>query len=52
MTGIITKPVTGAINGGASGFVSGVGKGLIGVVVRPTGAIIDFASTSFDVIKR
>jgi len=48
----VTKPVAGAKSGGASGFFKGVGKGFLGLVTRPTGGIVDFASTSLDVIKR
>ena len=52
MTGVVIKPVMGAKQGGASGFVKGLSKGILGLVVRPAGGIIDFASTSLDVIKR
>jgi len=52
VTGVVTKPVSGAKHGGASGFVKGLGKGFLGLVTRPTGGIVDFASTSFDIIKR
>lgn len=31
---------------------SGLGKGLIGVVARPTGGIVDFASSSFEGIRK
>ncbi len=48
----MTKPVAGARHGGASGFVKGLGKGFLGLVTRPTGGIVDFASTSLDTIKR
>lgn len=48
----MTKPVSGAKHGGASGFVKGLGKGFLGLVTRPTGGIVDFASTSLDLIKR
>jgi vacuolar protein sorting-associated protein 13A/C len=52
VTGVVTKPVSGAKHGGASGFVKGLGKGFLGLVTRPTGGIVDFASTSLDIIKR
>ena len=32
--------------------VTGVGKGVVGLVARPTGGIIDFASGTFDSVKR
>ena len=31
---------------------AGVGKGLVGVVTRPASGVVDFASTSFDGLKR
>lgn len=33
-------------------FPQGVGKGVVGLVARPTGGIIDFASGTFDSVKR
>lgn len=52
VTGIVTKPVAGAKQEGISGFFKGVGKGLIGAVARPTAGVVDFASGSFDAVKR
>ncbi|GBM38371.1 Vacuolar protein sorting-associated protein 13 [Araneus ventricosus] len=52
VTGIVTKPIEGAREGGVSGFFKGVGKGLIGVVTRPTAGVVDFASGSLDAVKR
>ncbi|KAG2470896.1 VP13C protein, partial [Polypterus senegalus] len=52
VTGIITKPVEGAKKEGAAGFFKGIGKGLVGVVARPTGGIIDMASSTFQGIQR
>ncbi|CAF4190264.1 unnamed protein product [Rotaria sp. Silwood2] len=51
-TGVVTKPIEGAKDSGASGFFKGLGKGFIGLVARPTGGVVDFASSSFDLIKR
>ncbi|XP_067829405.1 intermembrane lipid transfer protein VPS13C isoform X2 [Heptranchias perlo] len=51
-TGIVTKPVEGAMKEGAAGFFKGVGKGLVGVVARPTGGIIDMASSTLQGIKK
>jgi vacuolar protein sorting-associated protein 13A/C len=48
----VTKPISGAKQGGATGFVKGLGKGFVGLVTRPTGGIVDFASTSMDLVKR
>ncbi|CAL8243628.1 unnamed protein product [Lota lota] len=52
VTGIITKPVEGAMKEGAAGFFKGIGKGLVGVVARPTGGIVDMASSTFQGIQR
>ncbi|XP_077792121.1 intermembrane lipid transfer protein VPS13A isoform X2 [Podarcis muralis] len=52
ITGIVTKPIRGAQKEGATGFFKGVGKGLVGAVARPTGGIIDMASSTFQGIKR
>ncbi|XP_026043172.1 vacuolar protein sorting-associated protein 13A-like [Astatotilapia calliptera] len=51
ITGIVTKPIKGAQKEGATGFFKGVGKGLVGAVARPTGGIIDMASSTFQGIK-
>ncbi len=48
----MTKPIAGAKQGGASGFAKGLGKGFIGLVTRPTGGIVDFTSTSLDLVRR
>ncbi|CAM4829563.1 unnamed protein product, partial [Rotaria magnacalcarata] len=50
--GVVSKPIRGAQHGGASGFFKGLGQGVIGLVARPTGGVVDFASTSLDLIKR
>ena len=34
------------------GNVSGVGKGLVGVFTRPASGVVDFASSSFEGIRR
>ncbi|XP_078330281.1 intermembrane lipid transfer protein VPS13A-like isoform X6 [Crassostrea virginica] len=52
VTGIVRKPIEGAQKEGVEGFFKGIGKGLVGVVTRPTSGVIDFASSSFEGIKR
>ena len=52
ITGIVRKPVEGAMKEGVKGFAKGVGKGIVGVVAHPTSGIIDFASSSFQGIQR
>uniref|UniRef100_A0A224XG50 Putative vacuolar protein n=1 Tax=Panstrongylus lignarius TaxID=156445 RepID=A0A224XG50_9HEMI len=52
VTGVITKPITGARDKGVEGFFKGVGKGVVGLVTRPTAGLIDFASGSFQAVKK
>lgn len=52
VTGVFTKPISGAKEQGVGGFFKGVGKGMIGLVTRPTAGVIDFASGSLDAVKR
>lgn len=49
---VIQKPVIGAREEGASGLMKGLGKGLLGIVTRPTSSVANFAGTSCDVIRR
>ena len=47
MTGIVGQPFNGVMHEGAEGFFKGVGKGLIGVVVKPVVGVLDlFTNTS------
>ncbi|CDS40179.1 Vacuolar protein sorting associated protein 13A [Echinococcus multilocularis] len=52
VTGIITQPILGARKEGVEGFFKGLGKGLIGTVTRPVSGMVDFASSSFEGIRR
>ncbi|KAJ8035599.1 Vacuolar protein sorting-associated protein 13C [Holothuria leucospilota] len=52
VSGVVKDPLKGAKKEGAKGFFKGVGKGLAGVVAKPTGGIIDFASGTFEGIRR
>lgn len=52
VTGVFTKPFSGAKSDGVEGFFKGLGKGAVGLVARPTAGIVDFASGSFDAVKR
>ncbi|KAM3179598.1 hypothetical protein ACTXT7_000333 [Hymenolepis weldensis] len=52
VTGIFTQPISGAKEEGVEGFFKGLGKGLIGTVTRPVSGVVDFASTSFEGIRR
>ncbi|KAF0695189.1 Aste57867_13953 [Aphanomyces stellatus] len=44
VSGIITQPAMGAYHNGLTGFVEGVGKGIIGAAVKPTAGILDLAA--------
>merc|ERR1719319_200795 len=52
ITGVVTKPVQGAQQDGVGGFFKGMGKGMVGLVTRPAGGVVDFASGTFDTVKR
>lgn len=52
VTGVVTKPISGAKAQGVEGFFKGLGKGAVGLVARPTAGVVDFASGSFDAVKR
>ncbi|XP_059483152.1 intermembrane lipid transfer protein Vps13 isoform X2 [Neocloeon triangulifer] len=52
VTGVITKPVTGARDEGVGGFFKGLGAGMLGLVTQPTGGVIDFASNTLESVKR
>lgn len=52
VTGVAVKPVEGAMEEGVGGFFKGVSKGMVGLVARPTVGIVDFASGTFDSVKR
>lgn len=50
-SGVLTKPIEGAMNDGVSGFFTGVGKGIIGVPVKPVAALFDFAHSTTEGIR-
>ncbi|XP_055538544.1 intermembrane lipid transfer protein Vps13 isoform X2 [Wyeomyia smithii] len=52
VTGVFTKPISGAKEEGFEGFFKGLGKGAVGLVARPIAGVTDFASGSFDAVKR
>ncbi|CAG9559724.1 unnamed protein product [Danaus chrysippus] len=52
VTGLVTKPYEGARDQGVEGFFKGLGVGAVGLVARPTAGVVDFASGSFDAVKR
>ncbi|XP_039312283.1 vacuolar protein sorting-associated protein 13 isoform X2 [Solenopsis invicta] len=52
VTGVVMKPISGAKEEGVEGFFKGFGKGVVGLVTRPTAGIVDFASGSFGAVRR
>eukprot|EP00755_Sulcionema_specki_P021681 Sspe_Gene.74709::Locus_46686_Transcript_4_4_Confidence_0.429_Length_2171::g.74709::m.74709/K19525/VPS13A_C; vacuolar protein sorting-associated protein 13A/C len=44
LSGIITKPVEGAREGGMGGLIQGVGRGLMGAVFKPVSGVLDMAA--------
>lgn len=52
VTGVFTKPISGAKEQGVGGFFKGLGKGAIGLVARPTAGLVDFTSDTFDAVRR
>lgn len=52
VTGVFTKPIDGAREEGVEGFFKGLGVGAVGLFARPTAGVVDFASGSFDAVKR
>ncbi|XP_015584675.1 vacuolar protein sorting-associated protein 13 isoform X2 [Cephus cinctus] len=52
VTGVVMKPISGGKEEGVEGFFKGVGKGMMGLVTRPTAGVIDFASGSLGAVRR
>lgn len=52
VSGVVMRPIEGAQQQGVGGFFTGIGKGVVGLVARPSAAIADFASGSFDAMKK
>jgi len=52
VTGIVEKPIEGGKKGGAVGMLGGLGKGLLGVVTKPTAGLVDFTSQSLEGIRK
>jgi hypothetical protein len=50
-TGIFVKPVQGANEEGFSGFMKGIGKGIIGIPVKPLTGIFDLATKTTEGIR-
>ncbi|XP_048240040.1 vacuolar protein sorting-associated protein 13A-like isoform X2 [Haliotis rufescens] len=51
-SGLVLDPVKGAHEEGVEGFFKGVGKGILGLLTKPTGGIVDMVSMAFDGLRR
>jgi len=47
----VTQPVKGAMQEGVGGFFKGLGRGVVGVVAKPTVGAIDFVTRTTEGIK-
>ncbi|XP_077487985.1 intermembrane lipid transfer protein VPS13A-like isoform X2 [Amblyomma americanum] len=52
VSGVVMNPVSGAQLEGLEGFFKGIGKGLMGLMTKPTGGVVDMFSIAFDGIRR
>lgn len=50
-TGVITQPVKGAQAEGIDGLITGVVRGIVGVVAKPAAGVFDFASEATAAVK-
>ncbi|KAK7492082.1 hypothetical protein BaRGS_00016746 [Batillaria attramentaria] len=51
-SGLVLDPVKGAHEDGVEGFFKGVGKGILGLLTKPAGGVIDMVSMAFDGLRR
>ncbi|XP_063001312.1 intermembrane lipid transfer protein VPS13D isoform X9 [Elgaria multicarinata webbii] len=52
LTSVITSTIEGVkTEGGVSGFISGLGKGLVGTVTKPVAGALDFASETAQAMR-
>ena len=49
---IVVKPITGASTEGFEGFMKGIGRGAISVLVKPTLGAVDLAKYTMEAIRR
>lgn len=50
--GMVTKPLEGAKEKGVTGFVSGIGKGMAGLVLQPVSGAVDLASKTVEGVNK
>jgi vacuolar protein sorting-associated protein 13A/C len=44
VSGVVTKPISGAQSGGIGGFFKGAGIGLAGLVTKPVSGMVDLVT--------
>ncbi|XP_022100693.1 vacuolar protein sorting-associated protein 13A-like [Acanthaster planci] len=52
LSGVFTSPIKGAHDGGLKGFFKGIGKGLLGLLSKPAGSLVDGVTVILDGIER
>lgn len=52
LSGVILHPLRGTKEEGVEGFFKGIGKGLMGLITKPTGGAVDMVSMAFDGLRR
>lgn len=51
VTGVVSKPIRGAERGGFEGFAKGVGKGLLGLIIKPGIGVTDLLTDTLTGVK-
>lgn len=51
VTSIVKHTYTGALNDGLQGFISGLGKGIVGTVTKPVIGVLDLASETANAVR-
>ena len=51
VTGVVSKPIRGAVRGGFEGFAKGVGKGLLGLIIKPGIGVTDLLTDTLTGVK-
>eukprot|EP00965_Chrysotila_dentata_P089414 2952492-Pleurochrysis_carterae.AAC.1 len=51
ITGLVSAPVRGAAQGGVAGFAKGLGRGLVGVAVKPTAGVFELAAKTAEGLR-
>lgn len=51
-TDIFVKPATGAMQEGVEGFLKGLGRGTVSILVKPTLGIVDLTKYTMESVRR